>query len=243
MINKALKDYTEEKFDKDKNYEKILQKVDNKKITYNNILKYSITTICLVFAIAVGTKLNDEYLISKETNETQKNPEIAENNDIIKINDAVFQANSLDIDAKFVEKDLNNEFDFIKNIYIPDYCMENFEQGEIYVRENIEDDDYSKLYQYSVTYYMRGGQYIEDSCINIEFSKNEILHCLYYNMEEVEESIINNVPVKIFAYKKQNDESKIGGYTIFKYNDYNFDIEVNMINLEDFIKIVKSIIK
>ena len=243
MINKALKDYTEEKFDKDKNYEKILQKVDNKKITYNNILKYSITTICLVFAIAVGTKLNDEYLISKETNETQKNPEIAENNDIIKINDAVFQANSLDIDAKFVEKDLNNEFDFIKNIYIPDYCMENFEQGEIYVRENIEDDDYSKLYQYSVTYYMRGGQYIEDSCINIEFSKNEILHCLYYNMEEVEESIINNVPVKIFAYKKQNDESKIGGYASFKYNDYNFDIEVNMINLEDFIKIVKSIIK
>lgn len=242
MINKALKDYTEEKFDKDKNYEKILQKIDNKKITYNTILKYSITTICLVFVIAVGAKINSKYFMTKRAEEIPNQAQIVQD-DIIKINNTVFQVNSLDIDAKFVEKDLKKEFDFIKDIYIPDYCMENYRQGEIYVRENIEDDDYSKLYQYSITYYTRGGQYIEDSCINIEFSKNEILHCLYYNMEEVEESIINNVPVKIFAYKKQNDESKIGGYASFKYNDYNFDIEVNMITLEDFIKLVKSIIK
>lgn len=242
MINRALKDYTEEKFDKDKNYEKILQKIDTKKINHNTILKYSITTICLVFVITLGAKINSKYFMTKRTEEIPNQAEIAQD-DIIKINNTVFQVNSLDIDAKFVEKDLKKEFDFIKDIYIPDYCMENHRQGEIYVRENIEDDDYSKLYQYSVTYYTRGGQYIEDSCINIEFSKNEILHCLYYNMEEVEESIINNVPVKIFAYKKQNDESKIGGYASFKYNNYNFDVEVNMITLDDFIKVIKSIIK
>ena len=107
----------------------------------------------------------------------------------------------------------------------------------------LEDKDYSKLYQYSVTCYTTGGKYIEGSFIDIEFSKNEILHCLYYNMEEVEESIINNVPVKIFAHEEKQDKSKIGGYASFKYNDYNVDIEVNMITLEDFIKVIRSIIK
>lgn len=242
MINRALKDYTEEKFDKDKNYENILQKVDTKKISYNTILKYSITTICLVFVITVGAKINSKYFMTKRTEEIPNQAEIAQD-DIIKINNIGFQVNSLDIDAKFVEKDLKEEFDFTKDIYIPDYCTEGNRQGEVYVRENIEDSNYSKLYQYSVMYYSRGGQYIEDTCINITFSKNEILHCLYYDMEEVEESIINNVPVKIFAYKKQNDESKIGGYASFKYNDYNFDIEVNMIKLDDFIKVIRSIIK
>ena len=242
MINRALKDYTEEKFDKDKNYEKILQKVDNKKINYNTILKYSITTICLVFVITVGAKINSKYFMTKRTEEIPNQAEIAQD-DIIKINNTAIQLEALDIDAKFVEKDLKKEFDFMKNIYIPDYCMENYRQGEIYVRENIEDDAYSKLYQYSVSYYTSGGEYKEDSGINIEFSKNEILHCLYYDMEEVEESLINNVPVKIFAHEEKQDKSKIGGYASFKYNGYNFDIEVNMITLEDFIKVIRSIIK
>ena len=242
MINRALKDYTEEKFNKDKNYEKILQKIDTKKINHNTILKYSITTICLVFVITLGAKINSKYFMTKRTEEIPNQAEIAQD-DIIKINNTAIQLEALDIDAKFVEKDLKKEFDFMKNIYIPDYCMENYRQGEIYVRENIEDDAYSKLYQYSVSYYTSGGEYKEDSGINIEFSKNEILHCLYYDMEEVEESIINKVPVKIFAYKKQNDESKIGGYASFKYNNYNFDVEVNMITLDDFIKVIKSIIK
>ena len=242
MINRALKDYTEEKFDKDKNYDKILQKVDNQKFKYNTILKYSITTICLVFVIAVGAKINSKYFMTKRAEEIPNQAEIAQD-DIIKINNTAIQLEALDIDAKFVEKDLKKEFDFMKNIYIPDYCMENYRQGEIYVRENIEDDAYSKLYQYSVSYYTSGGEYKEDSGINIEFSKNEILHCLYYNMEEVEESIINNVPVKIFAHEEKQDKSKIGGYASFKYNDYNFDIEVNMITLEDFIKVIRSIIK
>ncbi len=92
-------------------------------------------------------------------------------------------------------------------------------------------------------YLTSGGQYIEDSFIDIEFSKNEILHCLYFDMEEVEESIINNVPVKIFAYEENQGKSKISGYASFKYNDYNFDIDVNMITLEDFIKVIRSIIK
>ena len=242
MINRVLKDYTEEKFDKDKNYEKILQKVDTKKISYNTILKYSMATICLVFVIAISAKINSKYFNSKRMEEIPSQAEIAQD-DIIKINNTAFQLSSLDIDAKFVEKDLKKEFDFIKDMYIPDYCTEESGQGEIYVRENIEDDAYSKLYQYSVSYYTSGGEYKEDSFIDIEFSKNEILHCLYYDMEEVEESIINNVPVKIFAYEEKQDKSKISGYASFKYNDYNFDIEVNMITLEDFIKLVKSIIK
>ena len=208
MINRALKDYTEEKFDKDKNYEKILRKVDNKKITHNTILKYSMATICLVFMIAIGAKINSKYFMTKRGEEISKQEEIVQD-DIIKINNTAIQSEALDIDAKFVEKDLKKEFDFIKDMYIPDYCTEESGQGEIYVRENIEDDAYSKLYQYSVSYYTSGGEYKEDSFIDIEFSKNKILHCLYYDMEEVEESIINNVPVKIFAYEEKQDKSKI----------------------------------
>ena len=117
MINRALKDYTEEKFNKDKNYEKILQKIDTKKINHNTILKYSITTICLVFVITLGAKINSKYFMTKRTEEIPNQAEIAQD-DIIKINNTVFQVNSLDIDAKFVEKDLKKEFNFIKDIYI-----------------------------------------------------------------------------------------------------------------------------
>ena len=84
---------------------KILQKIDNKKIAYHTILKYNITTICLVFVITIVAKINSKYFMTKRTEEIPNQAEIAQD-DIIKIN-------------------------------------------------NVDDKDYSKLYQYSVTYYTR----------------------------------------------------------------------------------------
>ena len=145
------------------------------------------------------------------------------------------------IDAKWIGVDLMQEFNFLNNIYIPEY-LNKTRQGKIYVRDGRDDENYSKFNQYSIIFFDDSEQ-LEKS-VSINFSKEKLLpDCIPSGIDLAEESIINNTKVKLFATKLLKIEpTKIWGEAYFEYNNYKIDIQVYRITEDEFIEIVKSII-
>ena len=62
------------------------------------------------------------------------------------------------------------------------------------------------------------------------------LRCFSIDTDEMKSSIVNNTNIKIMGENKNY-------YAIFSYNNINFDIETTGISEEEFIRLIKSIIK
>lgn len=242
-----LKKKIENEFDKDANYNIIISKIErkkdmnSKKINYILVPTYALLIVIVGF-IGLEFQLREKDILIDKINVGEAiDEEYKENeNDLIKINE-YFITNMVDIDAKMIEVDLKTEFNFLKNIYIPQY-LNNIKQGKIYVRSNINDANYSIFKQYSITFFDNSEP--EGKCVSIDFSKNELLpDCVPSNIDSAEESTIDGIKVKLFAVKQKNDSTKIQGEAYFEYEDYKFDIKVYRITKDDFIQIIKSIIK
>ena len=63
------------------------------------------------------------------------------------------------------------------------------------------------------------------------------------NEEETPSSILNGKEVKLYKSQNMYDESKIDGYAFFEKDGYKFYINAHKINEEDFVNVVKSILK
>lgn len=53
MLDKEVKDILQEQFSKDRNYQKVLNNVDNKSISYNKIFKFALIPTCAVVLAAI----------------------------------------------------------------------------------------------------------------------------------------------------------------------------------------------
>ena len=136
--------------------------------------------------------------------------------------------------VKLVDKDLTIEFKFVNNLSIPkNYILER--SFEIYEKENINDTNYSKLWQYVLIYSTN-----EETTMHIEitFTKEEyILSCLLPDKNEFKSSIINDKEILLFSVDNTNEKQ-----AFFENNNYKFFIESTDLTNNEFVNLIKSII-
>lgn len=158
--------------------------------------------------------------------------------DEIKINGLV-NSDLYNIDAKWIDSNLFEKFEFLENLNIPENYNDN-RQGEIYVRANLEDNEYKEFKQYSIMY--SDHSEAEVKSIELNFSPNTLLKgCIPSNIENSEVSIINGLSVKLYVAERKNEPNLISGEAYLEYNDCNFDLKVYRLTQEEFIDIVKSL--
>lgn len=214
----------------------------------NKKLKYVLSPVFILAIVIISiitfrnfNHTNDDMLLAKENDIIEENVEKENDVDEIIINDFTSGETDLtSIDAKWVDTNITEEFSFLNNIYIP-LKEKKIIQGEIYVRKDLNDNAYSMLKQYYISFC--DDSQPQTKSIEINFSKNKLLpNCIPSAIETAKESIINNMKVKLFAVEKKDTPSTIRGEAYFEYNGYKFDIEVSMLTEEEFIEVVKSVI-
>ena len=143
------------------------------------------------------------------------------------------------MDGNWKDENVEEKFGFIRNIEILKQ-YEHLRQGMVYVKENVEDTNYSKFQQYELIYYMDGNN---APSTDIIFTKEDkILQCMIPNESDFPSSTISGNEVKLFKAKNFFDNSKINGEAFFKYKDYTFYITSHRIDENDFIELIKSIL-
>lgn len=231
-------------------------KNNNKRIIY--WITSSVAVFVLGFGIVTGTNiLNNSQVQNKFyeiASKNELNDNTVENNkiekdDIININSYQLLSNAsltnitdMDIDGKWVETDIFQDFKNLSNIKFPEELV-NVRQGKTYVRANENDEEYSKVESYSLSASATNGN---NASVQINISKDRYpLNC-YWNYDDVkdkESSFINNTEVKLFIGKNGEDNTKISGIAFFEYDGYKYRIEVYKITQDEFLDIIKAIVK
>lgn len=190
---------------------------------------------------------NSENAISQSNNtttfnsiETKLSNETQHNNEI-KMNKLDSTRNSLSVDAKWEDANLKEDFEFLNKIYIPEKLKE-IRQGKVYVKANLEDNNYSEFRQYSIMFTDSSEKEIKN--IELVFSNKKLLaDCIPVGLENADTSVIDGINVKIFTTERLNEPSLISGEAYLEYNNYNYDIKCYRISQEEFINVIQSLIK
>ena len=216
-------------FDITNNYTSIRKKIErgNK---MNKIFKYSLVPMAIVMAIT------SVFLLNKKSSTNNVLDSNVKNNDVIVINsvDNNSDNSKLDIDGRsedITTDDLYKIYPLLKDIAVPnDYNINGIIKCYLF---NEDTGKYDKLYGYNIIYSGGNNKYI-DIFILIDTTKR--LRCFSIDTDEMKSSIINGNSIKIMGEDKNY-------YAIFSYNNINFDIETAGISEEEFIQLLKSIIK
>ncbi len=216
-------------FDITNNYTSIRKKMGrgNK---MNKIFKYSLVPMAIVIAITSVFLLNKKNSIINVLDNNVKN------NDVIIVNniDNNFDNAKLDIDGRsedITTDDLYKIYPLLKDIVVPnDYNIDGIIKCYLF---NDDTGKYDKLYGYNIIYSGGNNKYI-DIFILIDTTKR--LRCFSIDTDEMKSSIINGNSIKIMGEDKYY-------YAIFSYNNINFDIETTGISEEEFIQLIKSMVK
>ncbi len=254
----VMKDILSEKINQDKIYQNVIlkvkeeenmNKVRNKKIIYGITSSVAMLVLCISIVINYNKPINNKNELGKVDNSNVENvsneKEVAQNDNIIFNAESIKNVASIsgklvDVDGEWKDTNIEEKFGFIKNIDILKQYG-HLRQGMVYVKENAEDTKYSKLQQYELIYYMDGNNAPSTEII---FTKeNKILQCMLPNENNLLSSIINGYEVKLFKTKNFFDNSKVNAQAYFEYNGYKFYIESQRIDENNFIDIIKSILK
>ena len=217
MSNKQIKNIISEKINK----EDIKNNIVNKRSIDMKYLKYGVCTCALILMIGVfafsGNKVNDI-----------KTESYSKNNFSINELDSI-ASRTLDAESREVnEKDLESDFSFYKDLVLSDLLKDYRVEG-IYIKDS--NDKYNKLNNYLVS------TYTENKSINIAFSKDsEPLRDYFFDDNGDKYVTINGENIKIYSYENSY-------MTVFSYNGVNFDIETSNIDINEFVNILKVIIK
>ena len=216
-------------FDITNNYTSIRKKMErgNK---MNKIFKYSLVPMAIVIA------MTSVFLLNKKSSTSNILDSNVKNNDVIIVNsiDNNFDNTKLDIDGRskdITTDDLYKIYPLLKDIVVPnDYNINGLIKCYLF---NDDTGKYDKLYGYNIINSGGNNKYI-DILILIDTTKR--LRCFSIDTDEMKSSIINGNSIKIMGEDKYY-------YAIFSYNNINFDIETNEISEEEFIQLIKSIVK
>ena len=216
-------------FDITNNYTSIRKKIErgNK---MNKIFKYSLMPTAIVIAIT------SVFLFYKKNSTNNVLDSNVKNNDVIIVNsiDNNFDNAKLDIDGRsedITTDDLYKIYPLLKDIVVPnDYNIDGIIKCYLF---NDDTGKYDKLYGYNIIYSGGNNKYI-DIFILIDTTKR--LRCFSIDTDEMKNSIINGNSIKIMGEDKYY-------YAIFSYNNINFDIETIGISEEEFIQLIKSMVK
>ena len=228
-----LKDTIQKNFDKKKNYNIILSKIerrDNMKVKLSYVLASSLVAIALLVGIVA-------YNVPKSNNENVMPPTVQGILEL-NINKAEYQSMmTLDADIKEANTELNSEFEkdfsFVKkDINAPKDLRDYGVNKVVMTRKDFSDKDYSIAHDYIWDY----SNEAENRTIRIAFSKIGKPLRDYYLSSEEKISKIENTDVIITQYEKLY-------LAEFKMNDVYFDIETSGITQTELVDLLVSIIK
>ena len=216
-------------FDITNNYISIRKKMErgNK---MNKIFKYSLVSMAIVIT------MTSVFLLNKKSSANNVLDSNVKNNDVIVINSVDNNSDNtkLDIDGRsedITTDDLYKIYPLLKDIIVPnDYNINGIIKCYLF---NEDTGKYDKLYGYNIIYSGGNNKYI-DIFILIDTTKR--LRCFSIDTDEMKSSIINGNSIKIMGEDKYY-------YAIFSYNNINFDIETTGISEEEFIQLIKSMVK
>lgn len=216
-------------FDINNNYTSIRKKMErgNK---MNKIFKYSLVPLAIVIA------MTSVFLLNKKNSTNNVLDSNVKNNDVIVINSIDNNSDNatLDIDGRsedITTGDLYKIYPLLKDIIVPnDYNINGIIKCYLF---NDNTGKYDKLYGYNIIYSGGNNKYID---IFILTDTTKRLRCFSIDTDEMRNSIINGNNIKIMGEDKNY-------YAIFSYNNINFDIETAGISEEEFIQLIKSIVK
>lgn len=241
-----LKNIIDSDFDKVKNYNSIMAKIDalneksldeknntNKKGFAMKKLKpkyiYSIVSVALIAIIAFGfinNKLNIDVISSNKSGKNDTNIELNINKPK---NESMSKIAAEDKSLKL--ENLPNKFNFMRNIDIPkDYKLASC--YTLYTASSLESDTYDLLHDYIFDY-----EKSDDENITVTFSEVEepLRDCFVESENANKISKIHGTDVVI---------TELGNsYTVtFKHNNIYFDIETHGISQDELVKMLVSII-
>jgi len=223
-------------FDKENNYNKIIEKIEKGKNmkTNKNIWKWTLVPIGLILIIGGLSLIN-----FKKDNVTLENYIDKENNIKLYINDLNKMGVSvlrMDADIKKIPSNGINIpwLDILKGgISIPE-DLNRFNGYSIYTRKD-KTSEYNILNCYVYNYTNQNDEDYRN--IRIAFQDtNKPIRDYFFSDENSEETIINNQKLKIYKYEKIY-------FIEFKYRGYNFDIETSGITKQELSNLLVSIIK
>ncbi len=237
MSNKKIfKEMYSKEFDKEENYKKILEKMEERK-KVNKVFKYAVAPV-LSLALVIG----GVFMIQNNSSNNFQNQRVEEQDnklgDKIVINERSNQdmSGSVKIDARIdadsedvKEESIVNKFN-LQNLKVPErYTFES--SYALYIRENKETHNYNILHDYVLNY-----ESVEGYHINISISEIGLpIRDYRFDNTNDKESRVNDTDLLISKYSSSY-------LVIYKKNNINYDIETSGITEEELITLLKSII-
>ena len=226
-----LKYTIQKNFDKEKNYNIILSKIerrDNMKVKLSYVLASSFVAIALLVGIVA-------YNVPKNDNEIVTPPTVQGVLEI-NINKAKMQSMAkldADIQEAVVDKEINKSFPFVQKELNAPKDLKNYGVNRVLMtRKDLSDKDYSVAHDYIWDY----SNEAQDRTIRIAFSKVGKPLRDYHLSSEEKISKIENTDVIITQYEKLY-------LAEFKLNDVYFDIETAGITQKELVDLLVSLIK
>ena len=226
-----LKDTIQKNFDKKKNYNIILSKIerrDNMKVKLSYVLASSLVAIALLVGIVA-------YNVPKSNNENVMPPTVQGVLEI-NINKAKMQSMAkldADIQEAVVDKEINKSFPFVQKELNAPKDLKNYGVNRVLMtRKDLSDKDYSVAHDYIWDY----SNEAQDRTIRIAFSKVGKPLRDYHLSSEEKISKIEGAEVIITQYEKLY-------LAEFKLNDVYFDIETAGITQKELVDLLVSLIK
>ena len=240
MSNKErFRDVMSKDFDKNKNYNIIKSKIENKNKT-NKYFRYSLSIACLIlvlFTIIIFDK--DNTLEMKNNNKNNVIEGIKKTQ--ININEVQIKQEDSDMDGLETNTTNSNSKNYINIPYyeiltglnIPD----DFDNKDYYKARSKELDpnskDFGKINNYEYWYFNTKN----NRRIIIGLSdKNIPLENTNIDKKDVNYSTINGVQLELYKYRNKF-------IAIFSYGGFNFNIDSTDITQEEFINLLESLIK
>lgn len=216
-----------------------MKKIKNKKVFYSVLSTAAMFMICMVVIVGnkinIGKKENSNIALKQDKQqgtEDLRTEKLETKLNINKIDDKIGLL-KIDADVKIIGiTKLPEEFNFIKNIKIPEDYKLNDNYYNIYVKSNMNVAEYDKLHDYVFRY-----EKDNTNDIKIAFSKVEEPIRDYRIEENGKKSIVAGVDMIIYhsqKYKMYMAE--------FKCNDIYFDIETNDITENELVELLESIV-
>ena len=226
-----LKYTIQKNFDKEKNYNIILSKIerrDNMKVKLSYVLASSFVAIALLVGIVA-------YNVPKNDNEIVTPPTVQGVLEI-NINKAEYQSMmklDADIQEAVVDKEINKSFPFVQKELNAPKDLKNYGVNRVLMtRKDLSDKDYSVAHDYIWDY----SNEAQDRTIRIAFSKVGKPLRDYHLSSEEKISKIEGAEVIITQYEKLY-------LAEFKLNDVYFDIETAGITQKELVDLLVSLIK
>lgn len=223
--NKLVK-YITDDFNKEKNYNSIIQRIE-KKYNKKYFIKYATIPVVFIIIIALIQMNNNQTkaLINNNINEINNNIIINEINETI--------TNSYDIDGKIQNGIFIPYFDFLKDLKIPSDFDNKEDMRAMWVKSNPNSNDYDILHNYE--FHLRNTKNNREFIIYFS-DKYKIFRCVNPFINDYPKSIINGVELPIIKGSNYYLSS-------FSYKGYNIDIEGIDVTEEEFVNLLESIIK